>query len=74
MEQDGTLKMERIETIEIEKPIALVNELFEDIYTMKEYMPGTQDIVLTDGIDGADGARFITSVKEALENPIGFLV
>ena len=25
-------------------------------------------------VDGADGARFITSVKEALENPIGFLV
>ena len=25
-------------------------------------------------VDGADGAKFISSVKEALENPIGFLV
>ena len=53
---DGSIKY--AETIEIEKPIKLVNELFEDIYTMKEYMPGTKDIVLIDGIEGTDGAKY----------------
>lgn len=46
------------ETIEIEQPIELVNELFQDIYTMKVYMPGTKDIILTEGKDGVEGAKY----------------
>ena len=46
------------ETIEIEKPIDIVNQLFKDIYTMKEYMPGTKDIILIDGVDGVEEAKY----------------
>ena len=46
------------ETIEIEQPIELVSQLFADIYRMKEYMPGTKDIILTEGEDGVKGAKY----------------
>jgi len=46
------------ETIEIEQPIALINQLFQDIHTMKEYMPGTKEILLTDGVEGVEGAKY----------------
>ena len=46
------------ETIEIEQPIELVNQLFSNIYTMKEYMPGTKEIILMDGEDGVAGAKY----------------
>ena len=46
------------EKIEIEQPIELVSQLFADIYRMKEYMPGTKDIILTEGKDGVKGAKY----------------
>ncbi len=46
------------ETIEVEQPIELVNRLFANIYTMKEYMPGTKEIILTEGKDGEKGAKY----------------
>jgi carbon monoxide dehydrogenase subunit G len=46
------------ETIEIEQPIELVNELFSNIHTMKKYMPGTKDIILNEGKEGVEGAKY----------------
>ena len=52
---NGTLKYS--EEITINQSIDIVNTLFEDIYNMKKYMPGTKAIVLISGTDREENAR-----------------
>ena len=52
----GELKYE--ERIEIQQPIDVVVDLFSDINNMKKYMPETKDIILIEGIDGQEGAKY----------------
>ena len=63
---DGNLKYSQ--QIEINKPIDLVNVLFEDIYNMKKYMPGTQEVILISGKDKKSGAKYkiiVTAVPKS---------
>ena len=52
----GELKYE--ERIEINKPIDVVVDLFADINNMKKYMSETKDIILIEGNDGEEGAKY----------------
>ena len=58
------------EEIEIQKSIEIVDQLVGNIYNMKKYMPGTKDIILIDGVDGVEGAKYkiiITMGEESME-------
>tara|TARA_B100001250_G_C19710118_1_gene748781 strand:+ start:487 stop:963 length:477 start_codon:yes stop_codon:yes gene_type:complete len=65
---DGNLKYSS--HIEINKPIDLVDVLFEDIYNMQKYMPGTQEVTLISGKDKESGAKYkiiVTAGTESME-------
>ena len=65
---DGNLKY--AEKIEINQPVDLVNLLFEDIYNMKKYMPGTQEVLLISGKNKEPGAKYkiiVTAGTESME-------
>ena len=56
-------KLQYEERIEIEKPIDVVVDLFGDINNMKKYMPETKDIILLEGTDGEEGAKYLIVVE-----------
>ena len=59
-------KLQYSESVEINKPIAIVDSLFRDIYNMKKYMPGTKNIILVNGTDNEKGAEYkITYASES---------
>ena len=58
---NGTLKYS--EEITINQSIDIVNTLFEDIYNMKKYMPGTKAIVLISGTDREENANYKITIE-----------
>ena len=56
--------------IEVNINIEKVNTMFEDIYNMKKYMPGTKEVLLISGKNKEPGAKYkiiVTAGTESIE-------